>query len=157
MSYNVYRYKVFIGVAMSDNMTIGPAGVGLGGAIIGGAFGFLGAPYKYDLQQIITLDEPAFKQVFTSDVFLKSKGFKKDALDKIVNAREVLIKGKTNGASTVKLGELLANPELLKAYNSVKEFIPKARGYSALAGAFILGLLTTGVSFLFFDSAKPKS
>lgn len=140
---------------MSDSMKIGPAGVGLCGALAGGALGYFGAPYKYELQQIITQDDAAFKQVFTDDVFQKSQGIKKTALDKIVKARETMAKAKANGTFDAELGESLC-PELKKAYDSVKESIPKVRGQSMLAGALILGLLTLGVSFLFVDSGKYK-
>ena len=135
---------------MSDNMKIGPAGIGLCGALIGAGFGYFGAPYKYDLQQIITQDDAVFKQVFTEDVFQKAP----EKLKEIVNARETIAKAKANGTFEVSRAGFCSNSDLIKAYGSVKEFIPKARGYAALAGALILGLLTLGMGFLFFDSGN---
>jgi len=141
---------------MSDNMTISPAYAGFGGAITGAVLGYLGAPRKYDLQQIITHDEAVFKQVFTDDVFQNVQGIKKTALDSIVKARNTLIEAKRKGNFEAKLGECLYNAELSKNYSSVKDFIPKSRGGSTLAGAVALGLLAFGIRLIFWDIGEPQ-
>lgn len=116
--------------------------VALASGLLGAGVGYVLAPKKYDLKDLLTIKSDVFEKAVNTKYLANGTQKDKDAYNLIKSSR-----GQKN------ISELLKSPKLENAYKLVRNYIPRARVKSAcilglaagVAGAFVNRFSTKGV------------
>lgn len=130
---------------------VSPAEVGVASMVIGSGVGFVFAPEKYNLEQLLT-QKP---DVFEKSLPLKSieqNAERNSAYKSLVEAREAVIQASKNNNAETKIAELIKAPKLEKAYASIRKLLPKARIQNAVLVGVVAGIFGTFTKILFGNS-----
>ncbi len=139
---------------MSESVpSVSSAEVGIASGILGAGVGYILAPRKYNLEQLITQPHDVFEKSVPKSALTKMDEKPKKAYDLIVDARSKYFKAVENNAGEAKLVELTRAPSLESAYKSIKKIIPKAKTESAIIVGAIMGFLAMVVNYM----AKPRN
>lgn len=141
---------------MSQNISVSPAAVGISCAAVGAGIGYVSAPEKYSLKQLLTQEPDTFEKVIPKKVLDKAKEAQKSGYDAIVKARRTVEEAVKNKKGDAKITELLAKDELKDSFKSMKKMLPKAKVQSMIIGAFVAGVLGT-LAKIIFGSNKPAA
>lgn len=138
---------LYMEVIMSKGVpSVTSAEIGFAGGFLGAGIGYVLAPKRYNLEQLLSQSEDVFEKAIPHKYVLKGTQEQKDALKSIKQARKVL----AGSADTfeAKLVEYIRTPKFEKAYKSLKKFIPRARIEMALVAGVLSGLTTLAIKYL---------
>ncbi len=139
---------------MSESVpSVSSAEVGIASGILGAGVGYILAPRKYNLEQLITQPHDVFEKSVPKNALAKMDEKPKKAYDLIVDARNKYFKAVENNSGEAKLVELTRAPSLESAYKSIKKIIPKAKTESAIIVGAIMGFLAMVVNYM----TKPRN
>lgn len=124
--------------------TVSSAEVAIASGILGAGVGYVLAPRKYDLEELLTQEPDIFEKSVSKRNLSKAGKTQKEAYNRIISARKKYFEAVKENCGEVKLAKLVRTPALESAYKNVKKFIPKARTqYAVLIG--ILSAFSTMV------------
>lgn len=117
--------------------SVSSAEVAIASGILGAGVGYVLAPRKYNLEQLITQQPDVFEKSISKVKMAKDgNDVTQEAYKLVQNARRDYMAAVAENAAEAKLVELSRAPSLASAYNKLKSFIPKAKTqYSLLIGA----------------------
>ena len=142
------------GVYMVQSVTsVSACEIGIASGIIGAGVGYIMAPTKYNLSELLTQEPDVFEKAVAKSALVKQAEAKKDSYRSIVNARNSYRAALKDNKGAAKLAELLSSSNLDSAYKNIREFIPKARAQYALG----LGLITALAGIVIRYVSKPRS
>lgn len=134
---------------MSESLSsMSPAKFGVATLALGTCIGFVNAPVKYNLEQLLTQKPDVFEKSLPRKS-LKGKG---NAYNSILKARETVQNAVKHNNVETKVAELIKVPELENAYGVLRKVLPKARIQNAILVGVIAGVLGAFVKVLFGDS-----
>lgn len=134
---------------MSESLSsMSPAKFGVTALAAGTVIGYVNAPLKYNLEQLLTQKPDVFEKSLPRKK-LKGKG---KAFNVILEAREAVKNAIKHNNVETKVAELIKTPNLEKAYKTIRKALPKARTENALLVGIVSGILGTFVKVLFGDS-----
>lgn len=122
--------------------SVSGAEVAIASGILGAGVGYVLAPRKYSLEQLLTQQQDVFEKSVSKTAMFKQKNAPIGAYNLIEKARRDYFNAVVDNSGEAKLVELTRAPLLESAYNSIKKFIPKAKTqYAVLVG--LVGAFTT--------------
>lgn len=127
--------------------------IGLASGILGAGVGYVLAPRKYNLEQLLVINQDEFEKSIRTNFIKSTDSESKRAYSSIVSARKRLTQAFNTNKGEAKLVEYTKNPKLIGSYESIKKFIPHARVQSAI---FIGVLSAVGATFTRILSKKPE-
>jgi len=128
--------------------SVSPVEVGIASGIIGSGVGYVMAPRKYNLEQLLTQSYDVFESAVPRNVILKQSDTHKNAYKVLAEARASLARSINAGKSN--LVELVKTPYVESAYNNIKNFIPKSR----VSNTLLCGSIATLVGFCLGNVTK---
>ena len=138
---------------MSESVpSVSSAEVGIASGILGAGVGYVLAPRKYNLEQLITQPPDVFEKSVPKSALAKLDEKPKKSYNLIVDARYKYFKAVENNAGEAKLLELTRAPLLESAYKNIKTIIPKAKTESAIIVGAIMGFAAMVINYI----ANPR-
>ena len=122
--------------------------IGAASGFLGAGVGYILAPRKYDLEQLLTQPQDVFEKSVSKATVQRMGNSYKKAYAKIEEARDVYLKAVENNAGDAKLVELTRATALESSYNTIKSLIPKAKASSAIAVGSVAAFIATAVSYV---------
>ena len=113
--------------------------IGVASGLLGAGAGYILAPPKYNLEQLLIQDSVEFTDAVPIKYVSKTSDRLK-AYNSIVNARENLIHAFDSNIGEAKLVEYIRTPKLIEAYKSIKKVIPRARVQTAVIAGILSGV-----------------
>lgn len=139
---------------MSESVpSVSSVEVGAASGILGAGVGYILAPRKYDLEQLLTQPSDVFEKSVSKKRLSGADEISKKAYQSILDARTEYFKAVENNAGGAKLVELKRAPALESAYKNIKKFIPKAKAASALVVGIIAGFMAMVINYI----ANPRN
>ena len=129
--------------------SVSSAEIGIASGFMGAGVGYILAPAKYDLEELLTQEPDIFEKSLPKSVISKQAETQKNAYHMIVDARTALVKAAAKNTKDAKLAELTKTPYLESAYHNIKSYIPKARTeYAVFVGilAAFAGMVVNYIS-----------
>ena len=114
--------------------------IGVASGLLGAGVGYILAPRKFNLEQLLRQDSNEFNQSIRTKYLKPDNKEQNKAYQAIVKARENLTKAFETNKGEAKLVEYTRKPELIRAYKHIKRLIPHARGQSALFVGILSGI-----------------
>ena len=102
--------------------TVSVAEVGIASGILGYGVGYILAPKKYNLEELLTQKPDVFEKAVSKSALLKQPEAKKKSYKAIVKARISYQEALKNKQGAAKLSELMSSAHLDSAYKNIKEF-----------------------------------
>lgn len=133
--------------------SVSSAEVGLASGILGAGVGYILAPRRYGLEQLLTQTPDVFEKSILKDKIPAQEEVSKKAYEQIIKARNSYMNAVSNNAGEAKLIELTRAPSLESAYKNIKRFIPKAKAESAIIVGALAGALAMMVNYI----ASPRN
>ena len=139
---------------MSESVpSVSSAEVGFASGILGAGVGYILAPRKYNLEQLLTQPHDTFEKSVSKTALAKMDDKAKKAYNLITDARNKYLKAVENNSGEAKLVELTRAPSLESAYKNIKKAIPKAKTESAVIAGAIMGFVAMVVNYV----TSPRS
>ncbi len=113
--------------------------IGVASGLLGAGVGYILAPPKYNLEQLLTQDTVEFQSAMPLKHITKNKD-RLGAYRSIVKAREVLTQAFNTNRGEAKLVECIQDAKLIDAYKSIKKVIPRARVQTAIIAGLLSGV-----------------
>lgn len=113
--------------------------IGVASGLLGAGVGYILAPPKYNLEQLLTQDTVEFQKAMPLKHITKNKDRLK-AYHSIVKARDVLTQAFNTNRGEAKLVECIQDAKLTDAYKSIKKVIPRARVQTAIIAGLLSGV-----------------
>ena len=132
--------------------------IGLASGCLGAGVGYVLAPRKYNLEQLLTQDSVEFQNAVPKK-FIKKKNIDlQNAYNTIVKAREDIVNAFKSNTGEAKLVEYIRTPKYIEAYKHIKRLIPHARIQTAIISGLVAGVAAVFVRiFSDKESYQPKS
>lgn len=140
---------------MSGDLSVSPAAVGISCAALGAGLGYVSAPEKYTLKQLLTQEPEVFERIIPDKILQKASGKQKTAYSSITDARKTVTKALKNNKADEKVTELLKSEDMQTAFRQMKKLIPKARVQAMVIGGVIAGMFGALLKMIFSNS-KPS-
>ncbi len=140
----------------SRDLSVSPAAVGTSCAIVGAGAGYVFAPEKYGLRQLLTQEADVFEKVLSKPVLGKANDKQLAAYNSIVNARKSITDAVKINKGDEKVTELLKSDSMKNAFKDLKKLLPKAKVQAMLIGAVVAGVLGALVKIVFGQNT-PKT
>lgn len=128
-----------------------PAQAGAVSAVLGAGVGYVFAPEKYNLEQLLTQKADVFEKSIPLKAAADNKS-RTSAYNSILEARKVVANAAKQNKAESKIAELIKAPNLEKAYTSIRGLLPKARVQNAVLVGVIAGIFGAFTKILFGDS-----
>lgn len=113
--------------------------IGVASGLLGAGVGYVLAPPKYNLEQLLTQDTVEFQNAMPLKYITKNKD-RLSAYKTIVKAREALTQAFNTNRGEALLVEYMGNQKYIDAYKSVKKVIPRARVQTAIVAGILSGV-----------------
>ena len=130
---------------MSGDLSVSPAAVGISCAALGAGLGYVSAPEKYTLKQLLTQEPEVFERIIPDKILQKASGKQKTAYSSITDARKTVTKALKNNKAE----------DMQTAFRQMKKLIPKARVQAMVIGGVIAGMFGALLKMIFSNS-KPS-
>ncbi|MFR1672560.1 MAG: hypothetical protein ACLSWI_06430 [Candidatus Gastranaerophilaceae bacterium] len=140
---------------MSQSMSVSPAAVGVSCAVAGAGLGYVAAPEKYSLKQLLTQEADTFEKTIPKAILDKASDKQKTAYNSLVEARKSVAEALKNKKADEKITELVKNEDLKNAFKGMKKMLPKAKVQSMVIGAAVAGVMGTLLKIIFGRSSSP--
>ena len=118
--------------------------VGLASGLLGAGIGYVTAPRRYDLEQLLTKGDDVFEKALPVKQILKGTEEEQAARNVLYKARLLLNNELNSKIFESRLDDIMKTPNVNTAYKTVEQYIPKARKEFAL----ILGVLSFGLAVI---------
>ncbi len=141
---------------MSRDMSVSPAGVGISCAVAGAGIGYLAAPEKYNLRQLLTQEPDVFEKVLPKSALSKATENQKSAYNIISDARKVVADAVKVNKGDEKVTELIKAENMKKSFKDLRKLIPKAKTQTMVIGAVVAGVLGM-LAKIVFGKTSPKT
>lgn len=100
---------------MSENsLLVGPAIEPFAGGVIGLGLGYTMAPRKYSLKKMLIMNQKKLSEIYSDDVVKQMNSKERQALDKILKAKEIYRSTRTENAQEIKRAARLWHDEFTK-------------------------------------------
>lgn len=130
---------------MSESVpSVSSAEVGLASGILGTGVGYVLAPRRYNLEQLLTQTPDVFEKSILKNKIPAHEEAPKKAYQQIMEARQSYMDAVSKNTGEAKLIELTRATSLESAYKNIKRFIPKAKAESAI----IVGALASALAMV---------
>lgn len=126
--------------------SVSPIEIGVASGLLGAGIGYLAAPRKYDLEDLLTQKPDVFEKSIPKELLVNESEHK--AYKLIETSRALLAKACKENTGDKVLAELTKNEGNKAAYNIIKDLIPKTRTKTAIITGILAGLATITVRYL---------
>ncbi len=140
----------------SRDLSVSPAAVGTACAVVGAGVGYVSAPEKYGLRQLLTQEADVFEKILSKPVLGKATEKQLSAYNSIVNARKLVTDAVKKNKGDEKVTELLRSENMKNSFKDIKRLLPKAKVQSMFIGAIVAGVLGT-LAKIVFGQNTPKT
>lgn len=138
MSLNVCSVYYYEGVMNKGVPTVSSSEIGLASGLFGASVGYMIAPPRYNLEELIIQPSETFDRILHNDyLHIQSQ---KQAKHTLASARKSYQRAIKSNVVEKKLAELIHNIQNIKAYETLKEILPKARTKTAAITGILSGL-----------------
>lgn len=113
--------------------------IGVASGLLGAGAGYILAPPKYNLEQLLTQDITEFQKAMPLKYITKNKE-RTNAYHTLIKARDVITKAFNTNRGEAQLVEYTRTPKLVEAYKTIKKVIPRARAQTAVIAGILSGV-----------------
>ena len=126
--------------------SVSPWEIGIASGLLGAGIGYLAAPRKYNLEDLLTQKPDVFEKSVPKNLLVSEA--ERNAYDLITFSRESLRNATRENAGEAKLVELVKSKENIEAYKIIKDLIPKTRATSAVITGVLTGITVLLIRYL---------
>ena len=126
--------------------SVSPVEIGVATGLLGAGIGYLAAPRKYNLEDILTQKPDVFEKAVPKNLLVSEA--EHDAYNAIVDARTALVNSAKSNTAEAKLSELTKSKANKEAYRIIRSIIPKTRAKTAAIVGVISGLAAVFTRYL---------
>lgn len=126
--------------------SVSPVEIGVASGLLGAGIGYLAAPRKYNLEDLLTQKPDVFERAVPKNLLVSES--ERNAYDVINLSREALKNAAESNSGEAKLVELLKSKENLEAYKIIKDLIPKTRATTAAIVGVLSGITVLIIRYL---------
>ncbi len=125
---------------------VNSADIGFVSGMLGAGVGYILAPKKYNLEDLLTLKPDVFERALRTD-YVK-KDYQNKAYNTISVCRKKLVQAYDKGVGDVRLAEFVKLPKLVNAYEDIRPLIPRLRSQSAIVTGILSAFMAVTVKLI---------
>jgi hypothetical protein len=132
---------------MSNSVpSVSSAEIAVASGLLGAGIGYLAAPRKYNLEDLLTQKPDVFQKAVPKNLLVSES--ERNAYDMISFSRASLLDAIKSNSGDATLAELLKSKENIEAYKIIKDLIPKTRATTAAIVGVLSGIAVLIIRYL---------